>query len=139
MKKELTNAFGNVYLSIEVDLLNHWVHNKWTGHLTEEITKAGTEAYTKAVKRSGFNCVLNDSRQVLGRWDHSVEWALQEWVPQAVYAGIKYFALIVNPDSFSADSAEALTTGVNLFEIKIFDDQAEAEDWLRSQCSNLNL
>ena len=87
MKQELTNAFGNVYLTIEVDLLNHWVHTNWIGYLTEEITKAGTEAYTEAVKESGFNCVLNDSRQVLGRWEHSVEWALHEWVPQAVYAG----------------------------------------------------
>ena len=137
MKQELTNAFGNVFLTIEVDLLNHWVHTNWMGYLTEECTKNGTVAYTKAVKKSGFNCVLNDSRQVLGSWEHSVEWALQEWVPQAVSAGIKYFALIVNPESLSADSAVALTSGVNLFEIRIFDDQAEAENWLRSHCLKL--
>src|SRR5690349_16794073 len=85
LNQELRNAFGNVYLTIEVDLLNHWVHTNWVGHLTEEITKAGTETYTKTVKDSGFNCVLNDSRQVVGRWEHSVEWALHEWVPMAVY------------------------------------------------------
>jgi hypothetical protein len=139
MKQELKNAFGKVYLTIEVDILKHWVHTNWVGYLSEENTKAGTEAYTRAVSESGFHCVLNDSSRVLGRWEHSLEWALHEWVPQAVYAGIKYFALVAKPGSFSAENAAALMAGVHGFEMQIFDSKTEAENWLLPLCLNLEL
>jgi hypothetical protein len=139
MKQELTNAFGNVYLTIEVDLLNHWVYNNWIGYLTEECVKAGAEAFTQVVKEAGLSCVLNDNREVLGRWDHSIDWALQEWVPMAASAGIKYFAIIAQPDSLTASSAATLIPGVHFFEMRAFDDKAEAENWLRPHCLSPNL
>lgn len=139
LKQELRNTFGQVYLTIEVDLLHHWVHTTWRGHLTEEITKAGTNAYTQAVKDSGFRCVLNDSRKVVGRWDHSVQWALREWVPIALAAGIKFFALIAQPGSFSEESANVLTSNIHVFQMRIFYDINEAKDWLQQQCLNLHL
>ena len=139
MIQKLKNAFGKVYLTIEVDIVNRWVHTNWFGHLTEESVKTGTEAYTQAVKESGFNCVLNDSRKVLGSWDHSIEWALREWVPQAVYAGIKYFALIAKPGSFSEESAATLTSRINVFDMRIFENKTDAVEWLRPHALNLKL
>ncbi|WP_345156551.1 STAS/SEC14 domain-containing protein [Pontibacter saemangeumensis] len=131
MRKEVKNAFGKVFITISVDNVNRWVHTNWIGYLTEDSVKAGALAYTQAVKEAGFSCVLNDTRQVVGSWNHSLEWVVNEWGPQAARAGVRHFAMITNPASFADSTASSFFAHLKAFEVKGFDNIGDASVWLR--------
>lgn len=131
MVQELTNPFGRVYLTIETNRANRWVHVKWMGYLTMENVRTGAAAYTQALSEAGYNCVLNDTRLIIGGWDHSLDWVLQEWVPRAARAGLQYFAMIATPETFADSTAQAFYKGLKLFEAQVFEDKSTAEKWLR--------
>lgn len=135
MKQELRNAFGKVFLTISPDLDNRWVHTDWAGYLTQDNIKTGALAYAKTVKEAGFNCVLNDTRQVVGSWDHSLDWVLNEWAPQAAAAGIRFFALIATPESFAESTASSFYSKISAFEVKMFNNEDDARTWLH-RCSS---
>jgi hypothetical protein len=67
MIEELKSVLGKVYLTIETDPTNRWVFTDWQGYLTAENIKVGVQAYTNALTKAGFSCVLNDTRSVRGR------------------------------------------------------------------------
>ncbi|MCC9138959.1 STAS/SEC14 domain-containing protein [Pontibacter silvestris] len=131
MKKELKNVFGKVFITVTVDDLNKWVHTNWVGYLTRENVKAGALAYIDVVRECGFSCVLNDTSGVIGGWDHSLDWVVNEWSPQAASAGIKHFALITTPESFAETTASSFYSSIKAFEVRVFGKAASAEDWLR--------
>ncbi|WP_210463885.1 STAS/SEC14 domain-containing protein [Rufibacter roseolus] len=131
MTQEYRNAFGNVYLTVTVDRENKWVHTDWMGYLTEESLKAGALAYTDALRKAGFNCVLNDTSKVIGSWDHSVEWVVKEWAPQAARAGLRHFAMVTTPQTFAESSASAFYSNLKAFEARVFDNISAARQWLR--------
>ncbi|MFD2515941.1 STAS/SEC14 domain-containing protein [Pontibacter locisalis] len=131
MRQQLSNAFGKVFITIEADTENKWVHTNWVGYLTQENIRAGALAYTSMVKEHGFSCVLNDTSEVLGTWDHSLDWVVNEWSSQAATAGIKHFALITTPESFAGATASNFSSTNKAFEVKIFADAPTAEAWLR--------
>ncbi|HEY4650104.1 MAG TPA: STAS/SEC14 domain-containing protein [Pontibacter sp.] len=131
MKQELTNPFGRVYLTIEVDEENRWVHVNWMGYLTEENIKTGAKAYTDVLAKAGYNAVLNDTRLIIGGWDHSLEWVLHDWAPRASRAGLKYFAMITNPETFGGSTASNFYSKLKAFRAQVFDDRKKAEEWLR--------
>jgi hypothetical protein len=136
MTQEYKNVFGKVFLTVTVDKANKWVHTDWSGYLTEDNIKAGALAYTEAVRNSGVSCVLNDTTRVIGGWDHSLDWVINEWSPQAAGAGVQHFALITTPASFAETSASNFSSSVKAFTIKIFDDMAQAQQWLRQYAQN---
>ncbi|WP_205502270.1 STAS/SEC14 domain-containing protein [Rufibacter psychrotolerans] len=131
MRQELKNPFGRVYLTIDVDHRNKWVHVNWMGYLTEENIKNGAHAYTTALAEAGYKCVLNDTRLIVGGWDHSLEWVLKEWSPKAARAGLQYFAMITTPETFAESTASTFYAKLSAFRAKVFDDRSKAEDWLR--------
>ncbi|WP_187263553.1 STAS/SEC14 domain-containing protein [Pontibacter beigongshangensis] len=133
MKQELNNPFGRVYLTIEVDHKNKWVHVNWMGYLTEENVKNGALAYTKALADAGYHSVLNDTRLIIGGWTHSLEWVLNDWAPRAAQAGLQYFAMITTPETFAGSTAAAFYENLKSFQASVFDDRAKAEDWLRQK------
>lgn len=133
MKKELTNIFGNVFLTIEEDRKNRWVYNDWIGYLTMDNVKTGAITYLDTVRESGYSKVLNSNVNVLGSWEHSIEWVLNDWEPMAAKSGIKHFAMIVSENSMTEPSALHFAELIKDFEVKLFHDKAEAEHWLRLQ------
>jgi hypothetical protein len=131
MKQELKNPFGRVYLIIDVDDKNKWVHVNWMGYLTEDNIKTGAQAYTQALAEAGYTCVLNDTRLIVAGWDHSLEWVLNDWAPRAARAGLKHFAMITTPETFGDSTAATFYAHLKSFQAKVFDDKSKAEDWLR--------
>jgi hypothetical protein len=136
MRQEFKNAFGKVYLTVIVDRKNGWVYTNWIGYLTEENIKAGALAYTQAVKEAGFNRVLNDTRQIVGSWDHSLDWVVNVWGPQAAQAGVKHFAMVTNPKTLAESTASSFYSSLKAFEVKVFDNLVDAEFWLRQFSSD---
>lgn len=135
MVKEYKSALGKVYLTIETDTENRWIFTDWQGYLTAENIKVGAKAYVDALAKAGFSCVLNDTRSVRGPWDHSMEWVLNEWAPSAARAGLRYFAMITTPETLADSSNATFYAQLTAFEAQLFDNMADARDWLRQQCS----
>ena len=131
MIKELKSSLDKVYLTIETDHENRWIFADWQGYLTAENIKVGAKAYTQAVADSGFSCVLNDTRSVRGPWDHSMDWVINEWAPNAAKAGLRYFAMISTPETLADGSAASFYGQLTAFQGNVFDNMAEARAWLR--------
>lgn len=134
MKQELKSSLGRPYITIESDATNRLISVDWVGYLTADSIKAGARAYTKALAESGYHCVLNDTRKVIGPWDHSLEWVLHEWAPNAAAAGLRYFAMITTPDSLADESAQAFYAQLKEFEVRMFSEEQTAMQWLQ-QCN----
>ncbi|HEX8426814.1 STAS/SEC14 domain-containing protein [Hymenobacter sp.] len=133
--QELQSATGRVYLTIKTDAANRWIVVEWMGYLTADSIKTGAEAYIAALAASGFSCVLNDTRAVRGPWDHSMDWVINEWAPNAAAAGLKHFALISTPDSLADGSAANFYAQLTAFQAGVFNTPAAAQAWLRQHCS----
>ena len=131
MTKELKSSLDKIYLTIETDHENRWIFADWQGYLTAENIKIGAKAYTQAVADAGFSCVLNDTRSVRGPWDHSMDWVINEWAPNAAKAGLRHFAMISTPETLADGSAASFYGQLTAFQGNVFDNMAEARAWLR--------
>ena len=133
MATELTNGFGKVYLTTEYDAANQWVYNNWIGYQTYTGIIAGADACLLPLREHACAYLLNDNRQVIGPWDHAVEWIVTNWANRATEQGLTYFAHVVSADSLAAHSAEAMHIGIGgRLQMRMFSDIAEARAWLRA-------
>lgn len=129
--QELTSSTGKTYLTIYYDGQNKWVYNDWSGYVSPENVKQGSLAVLEAIKQYKASCGLNDNRNLVGRWDDSLEWIGQVWIPAAAKAGLRYYAHVANEDAFAAaSSADMLNRVQGRFEMRIFEDIDTARDWL---------
>lgn len=131
MKQELSNAFGRVFLTIEVDTTNRWVYVNWMGYLTPDNVRTGADAYIQTLQGYGYNCVLNDTRLIVGSWKHSMDWVTKEWAPRAAKCGLRRLAMISTRESFGEASASRFYSDLKAFETQLFDDKSKAEQWLK--------
>jgi hypothetical protein len=132
MPIDLTNGFGKVYLHITYDATNHWVHNDWIGYQTYVGIVAGAEACLGPLAEHQCAYLLNDNRQVIGPWDHAVEWIVTNWAPRAIAGGLTHFANVVSPESLAASSAQSMALGLNgQLQMTLFSDIEKAKQWLR--------
>lgn len=131
MKQELRNAFGKVYLTVEVDTVNEWVYANWKGYPTQDNVRKGVALYTALFKGWGLNCILIDTRSMIGTWDHSLEWMLHKWAPRAAREGLCYYAIVVRPGTFAQSTADDFHARLISFKARIFEDMEEARAWLR--------
>ena len=133
MTTELTNGFGKVYLTIEYDEANGWLYNNWIGYQTYIGIVAGADACLHPLRENRCSYLLNDNRQVVGPWNHAVEWIVSDWAPRAVAQGLTYFANVVSPESMAALSAEAMHLGLGgRLQMRMFGNIDEARAWLRA-------
>jgi hypothetical protein len=131
MPIDLTNGFGKVYLRITYDPANHWVCNDWMGYQTYVGIVAGAEACLGPLTEHACAYLLNDNRQVIGPWDHAVEWIVTNWAPRAIASGLTHFANVVSPESLAASSAQSMALGLEgQLQMRSFDQVAEAQQWL---------
>lgn len=133
MPTTLINGFGNIYLTIDYDAANGWVYNNWVGYQTYAGIISGADACLWPLQQNDCSYLLNDNRQVVGPWDHAVEWIVTNWAPRAIAGGLTHFAHVVSVESLAAQSAKSMLLG---FEgqliMHMFDDIAEAQTWLRT-------
>ncbi|MDO7876188.1 STAS/SEC14 domain-containing protein [Hymenobacter sp. ASUV-10] len=128
--QELKTSLGRTYLTVDTDETNRWIAVDWQGYLTAESIKEGAKAYTAALAASGFACVLNDTRSVRGPWDHTMDWVINEWAPNAAKAGLQYFALVSTPETLADGSAANFYAQLTAFHAEVFSTTEEAQQWL---------
>ncbi|MCB2408893.1 STAS/SEC14 domain-containing protein [Hymenobacter lucidus] len=133
MKKEISNAFGKVYLTIEYNAEKHLVYNNWIGYQTHAGIVTGANACLEVLQQAGCPYLLNDNTLVVGPWDHAVEWIATAWTPRAIAGGLTHFAHVVSPESLAALSAQTMHTSIGTyFQMKTFGNADEAQAWLRA-------
>ena len=134
MATKITNAFGKVYLTTEYDGANGWVYNNWMGYQTYPGILAGSDACLVPLRSHACAFLLNDNREVVGPWDHAVEWIVTDWAPRAIAQGLSHFANVVSPESMAALSAEAMHLGLDgALQMRMFGSIDEAKAWLRQE------
>lgn len=74
--------------------------------------------------------ILNDNTQVVGKWDHSIQWVSTEWFPAMIELGLRKFAWVLATDVFAQVSAYKVTPGINV--VKTFISEEAALKWLRT-------
>ncbi|WKN45131.1 STAS/SEC14 domain-containing protein [Tunicatimonas pelagia] len=127
------NGLGNDFLHIEYNEASKWVYARWVGDVTNEDVKHGAEKILEQLQQHHCPHILNDNRELVGSWDEVTEWVQQDWMPRAIGAGLQKFAHIISPDIFAAMSVEEMVTRASGFEMRIFEDEAEAKAWLESE------
>ena len=131
MKTELFNSMGIVFFSTEYDHRHDWVYNYWKGYQTFDNVVAGAKACLAKLQEHHCSRILNDNSQVSGPWDHANPWIRKEWMPQAIKAGLKYFAHVVTPNTLTEMSAKDMhRNAAGIFEMRVFSDLREARTWL---------
>ena len=131
MKREVANAFGKVFLTIEYEPQNNLTCNTWQGYLTLDSIMNAANIGLEMLAVTKCPHLLNNNTHVTGPWDHAVAWIAQDWTPRAIDLGLTHFAHVVDAKSFAALSAEAMVSGVaGLFEMRIFGNVADARQWL---------
>ncbi|WP_303311255.1 STAS/SEC14 domain-containing protein [Hymenobacter sp. BT730] len=113
--QELKTPTGRFYLTVETDRQNQLMVVNCKGYLTADSIQTGAAAYTAALARAGYSRVLNDTREGRGPWDHSMEWIIQEWAPNAAGAGLRYFAMVTSPETFDEESASTFYQQLTAF------------------------
>lgn len=132
MSLDLINGFGKVYLRISYDAANRWVCNEWIGYQTYVGIVAGADACLGPLTDHKCAYLLNDNSQVIGPWDHAVEWIVTSWAPRAISGGLTHFANVVSPESLAASSAQSMALGLDgQLQMRLFGDMDEAKQWLR--------
>jgi hypothetical protein len=131
--EELKSPLGKTFLAIHYRSEGPWIHADWIGYPTGPSVLQGAVAYLDHMQAQRCHAVLNDNRNLVGRWDASIDFLEQHWIPKAVATGLRYWAHLDTPGTFSVASADALRARIRgQFEVQIFEDQLQAEDWLRT-------
>lgn len=100
----------------------------WIGPQNEKSLKqAGAKMQELFIE---YKCtkILNDNSQVVGTWNHSTQWAANEWFPQMIELGLKKFAWVLAIDVYAQISAYRVSPGIEI--VKNFISKEDAMKWL---------
>ena len=127
------NGFGKVYQTIDYDRSNKWIYNNWIGYQTYAGIVVGANSCLHLMQDNSCTLLLNDNREVVGPWDHAVEWIVTDWAPRAIAQGLTHFANVVSPESMAALSADAMHLGLDgQLQMRSFGEIEQAQAWLRA-------
>lgn len=107
-----------------------WLRATWRGYVDPVEAMRGAEAYLRHAAHTPSAYLLNDNSQLRGPWFDSLDWLAEIWVPQAARLGLRYVAHVLQADRH-ADILPSRLPATVPFELQIFRDVAEAEQWLR--------
>lgn len=109
-----------------------WLQAVWQGYVDPLEAQRGAEAYLHHAAQTPSPYLLNDNSQLRGPWFDSLEWLADIWVPQAAQLGLRYVAHILQADRHSDIIPRQLPASLP-FELQVFRQVADAQQWLR-QC-----
>ena len=81
------------------------------------------------MKSNPVNAFMHDLRQMKGTFTQLNDWLVETFRP-AIQLGLKYGALVLNNDVFTAFAASDVIKKATVVQIQVFKTVAEAEKWL---------
>lgn len=127
-----TGSNGGSTCTLAYDEMERWLSATWKGHVNPIEAQAGAEAYLRCYTQAPSALLLNDNSQLQGPWFDSLDWLGEVWVPQAKHLGLRYVAHVVQAEHH-ADILSARFPKLLPFELQIFQEVSDAQQWLR-QC-----
>lgn len=124
------NAPGNSCCTLVYNEQECWLCATWQGHINPLEARANAESYLKLLSLTTKPLLLNDNSRLRGPWFDSLDWLSDVWVPQAARLGLRYVAHIVQANRHS-DVVCSLLPATLPFELQVFQDLADAQQWLR--------
>lgn len=105
----------------------------WTGFQDLASVKAGCLAMLDMVVKTNCDRIVNDNTRVLGNWSEATDWVGNEWFPMMERAGVKYFAHIFSPSTFSQLAAQkSIDIMAGIITTQYFTDIKLAREWIDS-------
>lgn len=124
---ELYNA-SNIVISLDPE--TNILICTWIGTQSEKLLKQAGEKMRELFIKHNCTKILNDNTQVVGTWNHSTQWATNEWFPAMIEIGLKKFAWVLAIDVYAQVSAYKVTPGIGI--VKTFISQEAAFKWLKA-------
>jgi hypothetical protein len=124
----IDTKYASLYYYPDQKIVHHKFHHLLDSDHLREILNGGVDL----LKKYQATKWLSDNREIDAHSPEDTDWINANWLPNAIAAGWKYWALVV-PDSFIArlNMAEFVNSfyeqGVR---IMVFVDLDEAMDWL---------
>jgi len=110
---------------------HHWMDVNWIGYQNYDSVKKGCLIMLDLLKKNNCTKVLNDNTYVMGNWSEAVDWGGEVWFPAMQEAGLKHFAWIYSPSTFSRMSAhKSIDITMGKVTAQFFTDINEARIWL---------
>ncbi|RYU80260.1 hypothetical protein [Hymenobacter persicinus] len=133
MPTHLRRPDGHIFLTVERDRTNNWIYAHWTGIQTLATIQQGGLFYVDMLRQEPCSRLLNDHRELIGRFTDANEWIATVWTPLILQAGLRYFAQVLSPGIFGQMSIQDLHQRIgDQFEMQFFKDFEAAQQWLRS-------
>ncbi|RDC65021.1 hypothetical protein [Adhaeribacter pallidiroseus] len=132
-KTELKKANGDVFLIAERMPDNSYVLAQWIGLQNIETVMQGGNYYIELLQKQPCPKLLNSHAELIGPWNVANDWIVQAWTPRVRALGLRYMAQVLAPGVYGQMSFHQLHQRIsNVWEIKMFDDEPSAQDWLLS-------
>lgn len=121
------------YCHLTYDADRHWLRVSWQGFVGPEQAREGALAGLRMLRQLQCAYLLNDNSQLEGPWFDSLFWLSNEWGPAAAQAGLRFVAHVAQARSLAtAFTPTAAHQLFQQFEIQVFEEPAEAMEWLSS-------
>lgn len=138
MSKEtiIDNNFITLWFHPDTGIVHHWF-NPDANKTKSGYRSAYRTALLKGVelmKERGKGKWLSDDRHFQEQSLEDVEWGQKNWVPKAIVAGWRYWAIVKPLDQVSGMSLQRLISKFAEFgvSVKVFTDPDDAQKWLES-------
>ncbi|WP_207426770.1 PAS domain-containing sensor histidine kinase [Pedobacter sp. SYSU D00535] len=120
-------------ITVEFKPAENIVEACWSGFQTIESINKGVEEIARIIQESNCVKVLNDNTEVQGNWSQAADEGRHVWVPTLEQAGLRYFAWVQSPSSFSQLSAmKTASTDLGKVVVRFFENADQAKAWLKS-------
>ncbi|NDK56282.1 hypothetical protein [Pontibacter fetidus] len=130
---DLRKENGDVFCSFERMPDNAYTYALWQGRQTIDTVKKGGNFFVDRMREQSCSKLLNSHKELIGPWDMANDWITTEWTPKVIELGLRYMAQVLAPGIYGQTSFHLLHQRIgDLFEIKMFDDEASASAWLLS-------
>jgi hypothetical protein len=134
MIDSLRRGDGSVYLTIEHNRDENWIHARWYGRQTLGTVMDGGLTYLDLLRQTPCPKLLNDHRDLVGTFTEANDWIQQVWTPLIIKEGLRSIGQVVSPDIFGQLSIEDLKYRIgNQLDFYLFDNLEDTQTWLRAQ------
>lgn len=124
----IENEYATLYYIPENKLVRHKFHKPISGQPFRDLLNRGVELLAE----NDAHKWLSDDRENAAFPDDDNQWIVSEWIPKAIGAGWKYWALVVPDDVMARLNMGKYVS--SLFELglrmMVFSDPEEALNWI---------
>lgn len=126
--------YRDPHISINYNKTHNRLDVDWTGFHDMETVKTGCLLMLEMLQKNNSDRVMNDNTHVLGNWSEAAEWVGSIWFPMMEQAGLKYFAHVFSPSTFSQLAAQkSIDIMAGIITTQYFTEISLAEAWVNQQ------